>query len=194
MSLFLNSREQKVFMICLVVVFSAVFYNGLIAPLQREANSIYQEIVLRKKQLNGSMRVIQKAESFDARYDSYLKRFGKTGTGEEVSSLILSEIEQIARKLELHISELTPKKIKHNELDDQFSVRLTISSEFVDIVRFLYTLQQAPYLFDVEEVEFRRSARRGRGAVTTRLVLGKTFILTGPRERKEGRGDGGISL
>jgi len=171
MSSVLNNREQKIFVICLVVVFLAVFYNSLIMPLQRKANSIHQEIMLQKKQFNGNMEIIQKAESFDDRYDSYLKRFGKTGSGEEVSSSILSEIEQIARKLELHISELKTQKIKHNELDDQFSVRLTISSDFVEVIHFLHMLQQAPYLFDVEEVEFKRSARRDRGGWLRRALF-----------------------
>jgi len=184
MSQFLNNREQKIFGICLAVVFLAVFYNGLIIPLQEEVNSLHQEIALQKKQLDRSFRIIQKAEKFNTQYDHYWKHFGRTGTGEEVVSSILSEIEKIARKHELHIAELKPQKIKHNELDDQFSVHLTMNSELVDVVRFLYTLQQAPYLFDVEEVELKKTARRKQGAITTRLVLGKTFILTDSNERK----------
>jgi len=194
MSQFLNSREQKIFMICLAAVFMAVFYNSLIVPLQRKANSLQEEIVIEKKQLDGNFKVIQRAEKFDAQYDSYLKRFGKSGTEEEIASSILSEIETIARAHELHIAELKPQKIKHNELDDRFSVHLTMNSEFVDIVRFLYTLQQVPYFFDVEEVEFKKSARRKQGKITTRLVLGKTFILTDPNERKEDQRGANIPL
>jgi len=185
MSQFLNNREQKIFVICLVVVFLAVFYNGLFVPMQREVNSLHQEITLEKKQLDRSFRVIQKAANLNAQYDRYFKHFGKTGTGEEVASSILSDIEKIARKHELHIAELKPQKIKHNELDDRFSVHLTMNSELVDVVRFLYTLQQVPYLFDVEEVEFKKSARRKQGKIITRLVLGKNFILTDLNNRAE---------
>ena len=74
-------------------------------------------------------------------------------------------------------------------LDDRFAVRLTMNSEFLDIVRFLYTLQQSPYFFDVEEAEFKRSAKRGQGGVTTHLVLGKDFILTDSNERIEDQGE-----
>lgn len=194
MSQFLNNREKKIFGICLAVVFLAVFYNGLIVPLQGEVNSLHQEIALQKKQLDKSFRVIQKAAKLNTQYDRYWERFGKAGSGEEVVSSILSEIEKVARTHELHIAELKPQKIKHNELDDQFSVHLTMNSELIDVIRFLYTLQQAPYLFDVEEVEFKKSARRKQGKITTRLVLGKTFILTDPNERYESQRGANIPL
>jgi len=185
MSQFLNHREQKIFMICLATVSVAVFYNNLIAPLQQEINSLQVEIGIEKKQLIGNLKVIKRAEKFDEQYSNYLKRFGRSGTEEEIASSILSEIETIAGKLKLHVAELMPERIEHDDFNDRFSVRLTMSSEFVDIVRFLHTLQQSPYFFDVEEVEFKRSARRDQGAITTRLVLGKNYILTDLNERAE---------
>ena len=177
MSRFLNHREQKIFIICLVAVFAAFFYNNLIVPLQREANLLQGEIVIKKTQLAGNFKVIERAEKFDVQYDGYLKRFGKSGTEEEVTSSFLSEIEKVTGKLELHVAELKPQRIEHDEFSDRFSIHLTMSSEFVDIVRFLHTLQQSPYFFDVEEVEFKKSVKRSQGAITTRLVLGKSFIL-----------------
>ena len=194
MSRFLNHREQKIFMICLAVVFMAVFYNSLIAPLQREKNSLQEEIVIEKKQLDGDLEVIQRAEKIDAQYNSYLKRFSKSGTEEEIASSILSEIEEIAGELELHVIELKPERIEHDEFNDRFSVRLTMSSEFVDIIHFLHMLQQSPYFFDVEEVEFKKSTKRNQGAITTRLVLGKGFILTNLNEHAEDQREANIPL
>ena len=189
MSQFLNNREQKIFVICLMVVGVTVVYNGLIAPLQREKIFLQEEITIERQKLNGSRQIIERSEKFDARYNSYLKRFGKSGTGEQVASSMLSEIEHVASKLKLPIAELKPEKIEHNEFDDRFAVRLTMNGEFLDIIHFLYTLQQAPYLFDVEEVEFKKSARRKQGKITTRLVLGKDFILMGSNGRIEDRGE-----
>lgn len=189
MSQLLNNREQKIFVICLMVVGVTVVYNGLIAPLQREKIFLQEEITIEKQKLNGSRQIIERSEKFDARYNSYLKRFGKSGTGEQVASSMLSEIEHVASKLKLPIAELKPEKIEHNEFDDRFAVRLTMNGEFLDIIHFLYTLQQAPYLFDVEEVEFKKSARRKQGKITTHLVLGKDFILMGSNGRIEDRGE-----
>jgi len=194
MSRFLNQREQKIFIICLVAVFAAFFYNNLILPLQREANLLQGEIEIEKTQLDGNFKVIEKAERFEAQYENYLKRYGKTGTEEEVASSILSEIEKVTGKLKLHVAELKPQRIEHDEFSDRFSIQLTMSSEFVDIVRFLHTLQQSPYFFDVEEVEFKRSAKRGQGAITTRLVLGKSFILTDSNKQIDDRREENIPL
>lgn len=187
MSPFLNNREQKIFVACLTVVLIVVFYNGLVLPLRKEMNLLHQEITVEKKQLDRSLAVIQKAESLRGRYDGYLKRFGKAGSREEAASSILSEIEKVTGQLGLFVTELKPQQVRTGDFDDRFSVHLTLNSGLVDVVRFLYTLQQVPYLFDVEEVEFKNSAERGQGTITTNLVLGKTFILTDPNERAGGQ-------
>ncbi|MCK5013310.1 MAG: type II secretion system protein M [Candidatus Omnitrophica bacterium] len=172
----LTVREKRIFIATLAVVILAILYNGLIGPLQEEKDFLDQEIALQQKQLTREWKVIGEAKALDAQYDVYLKRFRQSGPEEEMASSILSEIEGAAGRFGLHVTDLKPQRIKHNEHDNQFSVSLTISSELVDVLRFLYVLQQQPYFFDVEEVEFERLARRKQSTITTRLVLGKAFI------------------
>ena len=180
----LTGRERKIFVVSLAAVILSFFYNGLVKPLHAKKDFLDQEIASHQKQLNRGLKTVQKAKVLGARYDVYLKQFRQSGTEEEAASSILSEIEEAAGKFGLHITDLKPQRIKHDEHNNQFSVGLTISSELVDIIRFLYVLQQPPHLFDVEEVEFEKSARKNQSTITTRLVLGKAFIPAGSGEEE----------
>jgi len=185
MNRLLSVREQKIFIVCVSVVLTAVFYNGLVVPLQRESGGLDEEITVRRQELKRDGRIIQKARQVQVRHDAYLNRFGKQGTSEEAVSSFLSDIEKVAGRLKLTIGELKPRKVVRHEWDDRFSVKLTFNSDFVDIVHFLYTVQQEPYLFDVEEVEFNKLSRRNQGGIATSLVLGKSFILTGGFDKED---------
>jgi len=189
----LTEREQKIFIACLVMVVLSVFYNGLARPLKAKADFLRQEISIRQSQLERDRGAIQASKVLDEQYDIYAWQFHQPGTEEEAASSILSEIEKVAGKLGLHVTDLKPKRIERNEHNNQFSVSLTISSELVDIVRFLYTLQQAPHLFDVEEIEFEKLVRRKESVMTTRLVLGKVFVSLDPDSHREAS-DGEASL
>ena len=189
----LTSREQKIFIVTIVAVAASVFYNALLQPLYEKKEFLTQEIEIHRKQLRQDLRAVGKVKALDAKYDAYLKQFRQMGTEEEVSSSILSEIEGVAGRFGLHVTDLKPQRIEHDKYGNQFAVSLTINSELADVIRFLCALQQAPYLFNVERMEFEKFERMNRSKLTTRLVLGKTFISSGSNEKKTERGQvGGI--
>jgi len=179
----ITAREKKIFIAALAALSLSFLYNGLVGPLQEKKDIFDQEIAAGEKQLALNRGIIQRSKALDARYDVYFSQFSRLGTSEETVSSVLSEIESVAGKLGLHVTDLKPNKIRQNEYDHQFSVSLTINSELVDIARFLYTLQQEPHLFDVEEAAFEKFMKKDQTMITTRLVLSKVFILSGSDEK-----------
>ena len=188
----LTAREKKIFIVTLAAVAVSVFYNALLQPLYERKEFLTQEIEIHRQQLQRDLRAVQKVEALDAKYDAYLKQFRQLGTEEEVSSSILSEIEGVAGRFGLHVTDLKPQRVEHDKYGNQFAVSLTINSELTDVIRFLCALQQSPYLFNVERMEFEKFERRNQSKLTTRLVLGKAFISSGAGqqavEEKTGRG------
>lgn len=172
----LTVREKGIFIATLIVVIFSFLYNGLIVPLGAKKDFLDEEIMIQQEQLTRELGIIQRSKALDARYNTYLRQFSKLGTGEEMASSVISEIEETVGKMGLHVVELKPRKVQRNEYENQFLVSLTINSELVDIVRFLYTLQQQPHLFDVEEIEFEKLTRGKQATITTRLILSKAFI------------------
>jgi len=175
----MSPREQKILAFTVVALSFAFVYNGMILPLEDQEEFLDQKITSLQKTLTHNLKIIQTAEAMEAQYAAYKNQYGALVKDDKAVSTMLSELEQAAGKLGLHVTDLKPERIKHNEYTNQFTVGLTIHSEFVDIVRLLYVLQQPPYLFDVERAEFENFQRRGQSMVTTRLILGKAFIHSG---------------
>jgi len=171
-----TKREKRIAVLCLGLVFIYGGYNIVIRPLRKEMILLDQKIETQQRRLNKDLRILKKAEFLGVQYDALVKRFKQTKTNEQVMSSFVSEIEEAAAKLGLQISNLKPQKVKRSEFINRFSVSLTIDSEFVDIMNFLYMLQGQPYSFDVQEARFDKSSRRKSTAIKTRLVLIKILI------------------
>ena len=172
----LSKREQKIFVLCLLTALIYVGYAKAIKPLQARIDLMDAKITKQNKKIQQNLKTIKKAAALEPTYDQYIKKFKQSGSNEQVMSSILSEIEQVARELDLRISDLKPKRVQSAETHNRFSVSLTIDSEFVDIIHFLYLIQTQPHLFDVDEVQFDKGASRRSTAVKTQLVLGKNLV------------------
>ncbi len=175
----LTRREQKIFIVCLCVVFFCILYSRTWEPLQIKENSINEEINGLRRQLNKNRGLIKTAQGLDERYQAYVRQFYRAGSKEEIAALILSEIEEVISEHGLHVTELKPKKIEQHTYDQQFAVSLTINSKLLDIIGVLFVLQQQPYLFTITEIEFEKLLRPGQGMITSRIVLSKSVILPG---------------
>ncbi len=172
----LTKREQ---IISVILVFVVLFYGGwqgLVKPLEEKIKSIDDKIEKRKKFLNENMKVVKKGKKREEQYNYYVSKFKQTQSKEQVMSSILSEIEGVARSLNLRISDLKPQKVQENVYYNRFSVSLTIDSELSEIVHFIYELQNQTHLFNVDEVRIDKGARRNTSTIKTNLVLSKIFI------------------
>jgi len=173
----LTKREMHILILCVFIVLICTEYNVIIKPLNENILLTDTMINKEKAKLAKSLNVLSKEKKYKQRYIEYLSRFLQKQNDEEVMSLILSEIEDIAGKLKLQISELKPKKVNIKQYFSSFSVSLKIDSSFIDIMNFLYILQSNPYLFKVEELKFDKSFNRKNQIVRTHLVLSRILIL-----------------
>ena len=173
----LTKREQQIFIFCVVLaaVYGVVY--GLIKPLKSKAVSLDDDIMDAQKLFQKNARVVSRGKSLDGAYDFYLTRFKQSKPNDEVMTSVISEIQGLARELNLQISDLQPQRVKSDAYFNHFSVSLTIDSSFQDTLQFLYTLQKDPHYFRVDELNFDKGARTQDNAIKTRLVLSKVFIF-----------------
>ena len=172
----LTKREQRILVMCLMLVGSYGGYNWVYKPIEAKSLELQADIESQQKKLSESLRTVRKAGRVGRDYDHYLEKFKQNKTNEQVMSSILSEIEDVAGQLKLQIADLKPMRVKSGEYYNRFSVSLTIDSEFKEIVQFLYQLQQDPHLFAVDELRFDKGAQRKTSVVKTRLTLSKILI------------------
>lgn len=172
----LTKREQNILIICIVLVFSYVGYNGVYKPTSERIQYLDERALTLQQQLKKSQMTISRSDLVGRKYADIIKRFKQSRSNEQEMSAILSEIENAAKQLNLQIADLKPQRVKSDEDFNWFSISLTISSGLDNIVQFLYAVQNEPYFFNVEEIRFDKGAQRGVEDLKTSLVLSRFLI------------------
>ena len=172
----LTKREQKIFILCVVLAVVYFIYNFLVKPARGKLAMLDQEIVAQNRRLAKNAAAMQRAHALETTIEFYEQKFKQSRSNEETISSILAEIEAVATQLHLQIANLTPKRVQEANLYKRFLVNLTMDGNFMDILQFVHILQSEPHFFDVEEVRFDKGMREQTASVKTNLVLGKTFI------------------
>ena len=90
-------------------------------------------------------------------------------------SLLLSQIESTAGRIPLTVLEIKPQKVRDEDFYNVFSINLTIEEEFIKVYRFLYDIQNAPLLFNVEELRLEKDPLKETFMKCT-LILTKRLI------------------
>ena len=172
----LTKREQGIFIVCVILAFMYVTYQGVIKPLQEKLVGLDADIESEHKRLVKNLKTVQKAKALEQEYHQYFDQLKQDGTNEQVMASILSEIEQVAGQLNLKISDLKPKRVRKEVYYNWFSVSLTIDSTLKDMMQFVYILQKQPHFFRVDEFSFEKGAQRNAEDIRIHLVLSRILI------------------
>lgn len=173
----LTRREQNTFVICLLFLFGYISYQGALKPLGNRLAVLDKKIEAEQKKFDKDLRILRKANLLQDQYNEYAKRFKQDKSNEQMMSGILSEIERVAEGLkDLRISDLKPKIVQNQDIYNEFSVSLTIESNFVTIMEFLHILQIQPHFFRVDEVRFDNTSYRESKTIKTQLILSKVTL------------------
>jgi len=171
-----SSREQSIFIVCLVLVTVYSCYNFAIIPMRKKSVILDKKIQAEVRKIKKYKRRIDRGKQQNFQYDILVKDYIQKGSNEQVMSGILKEIEQVAQNLSLNISDLKPQRVRKNEYYNHFSVSLRINSSLPDIIQFIHSLQSRPHNFDIQEFRFDKSSRRNSETLKTTLVLQKTLV------------------
>ncbi|MBF0532550.1 MAG: hypothetical protein HQL23_05560 [Candidatus Omnitrophica bacterium] len=174
----LSNREQIIFVVCLGVASAYLVLNGAIKPFMNNAKNLDRQILDARKTLEKNRRMIQQAETVNAKEKYYRDILRQTGTDEEAGSMIISGIEKAATAVDLHISELKPKPVKQQDRFNVFAVTLTCTSTLGKFMEFIDALQGKPYYFSVDELDVAKQAGMDAPELRINLTLSKIFILS----------------
>ncbi|MCA9408171.1 MAG: type 4a pilus biogenesis protein PilO [Candidatus Omnitrophica bacterium] len=171
-----TTREQNIFIFCLILIFVYLGYQGIYKNLQNKSQVLDDEISSMERKIRKDRKTLAEAKAFEVPYEQLVNQFEQKVPNEQVMSNLISLIEEAAGDLDLRISDLKPQRVKRSDTYNRFSVSLTIDSNFAAIMEFLYVLQQDPHNFDVDEFRFDKGSRQDTDAIKSRLVLSKIFI------------------
>lgn len=169
-------REQKIFMVTMVIILVYGIYAGIYKPLKRKSEQLSVKMLTLKKSLSKNLKTIKKTKYLEENFDDIFGKYQQTATNEQVKAYMVEEIKQVAQEIDLQITDIKPKRVQDSEHYNQFSVSLTINSNFEEVVQFLHLLQNDPHDFYVDEMRFDKASRRKSSTIKSRLVLSKILV------------------
>ncbi len=171
----LSNRERSILFLCILTVLIFIGYNGVVQPLRRKTETLKERVNSSEQKLKKQFSVLEKSKSGNKEYEQYLAIFRQSASDGQIMSSILSEIESVARENGMRIADMKPKKVKHIDFYNNFSVTLAMSGQLTDIVKFLYILQNQPHFFNIEELVIEKNSPRAP-TLDCRLVLDRILI------------------
>lgn len=144
-------------------------------PITHRFEVLHQEIQAQERQLRknrGYLSARERIMEEHKRYQDYLIR---AGSDEEETSRLLSEIEGLARKSDLSLTNLKPQLVTTFDFGKKYSVEIEVKGEMAQLIKFLYGLHQSKYLLNNQQ--FRLTKDKSSSSVKGYLSITKTAIL-----------------
>lgn len=171
----LSQREKKVLILCQVI--AVMFFLDLlvIKPLMQTKENVGVQIASREKQLEQYAGIIGQYAAIKKEYDEYGSYFKQKKLNEEEVSSVLANIDSLAKRFEVNISDLKPGKVKEEGSHSRFSFELFIDGDLTQVLNFIHSLENKPYFFSVDGFRFERKSRHGE-LIKCRLSLKRIMI------------------
>ena len=171
----LTQREQQILGVCGAVIFLYVSFRMVWIPSQSEGDVLKAKIEARTRLLEKDFKILQNGKTIAGQYDRYLSLLKQEGTDEQEMSAILSLIESLGNEIQLRFSQMKPLQVQREDFYSIFPVSLSMEDSLPKIDRFLYTVQNQPNFFEVEEIHLEKSSTQNN-FLQARLVLKKKLI------------------
>ena len=172
----LSTREKKILVVFLLAASVFLGYRFIFIPMKEQIEKLGNQIKLQEKKLSKSLRILEKEKAIEEEYDRYAVDFKQKASDEQQMALILSQVESAATQLNLRIADLKPGRVKKGDFYNNFLLNLVLEGDLPAINQFLYTVQNRPYFFQIEEVYFEKSSVR-TSQIKCRLLINKAFLL-----------------
>ena len=159
-NLHFSEKEKKLFLfvIFLLVIYGG--YSGVYMRFSRQSGLLDKKTMAATKKLNKNLWHIAKAKNFERRYNDILDSFKQNKSDEKEMSLILTELQDVAGKIEVRIADMKPRKVRKVDFYNLFAVSLSIEGSMTDVMQYIYLLQNPPHSLRVNEFSISKKSVR----------------------------------
>jgi len=171
----LDPREKIILIITLALIALFAAYQLMFKPMHEGSADINDRLRVDHARLVKARQMASRKTLVDARYKNLLSLIGTVDAEGSQMPTIVAKIETAARESNIHIANIQPQKSVTQKEVRFLAVELEIDGQWLDIVRFLYLLQQQPNLYFINELNLEKysdttNSLRGR-IVVSRMCL-----------------------
>jgi len=172
----LSKRERYLLYITVVVLVSILFGKAGVSPIMQRLSKLNREIFVQEKKLEKSLRVLAREELIRSEYKKYIQFVRQSRSDEEQTSELLSEIEKLADKTSISLSNIKPGKIEKVGRYRKYVVRIEAESEIGHLASFIYQLEESPELLRIRNFHL-TPRKKASSILKARMTITELLIV-----------------
>ncbi len=169
-----NKREKIILVAtCAVILFSLLF-RFIIEPLLAKNEILNKEIKVTQLKLKKYLRLLSQKEYLKSSYAKIASGVNIAQKGEDASTGILSEIENLARDSNLHIIDMRPQSQKSFSSYKESYVELRAEGGMQSCLKFIYNIENSLSLLAVKKFQF--STKPGSSTLEVSFLISQLSL------------------
>lgn len=148
----LNRREKNILAASIAVIIIAVGYKAIVEPILADNDSLNQQITLTRLKLRNYLRLLNQKDVLQAEYAKISNLAGMPKEGEDVSTGVLEEIEELAKKSDVRIIDMRPQ-IQKSPASKENSVELRAEGDMESYLKFIYSIENSMVLLQIKRFQ-----------------------------------------
>ncbi|MCM8800549.1 MAG: type 4a pilus biogenesis protein PilO [Candidatus Omnitrophica bacterium] len=149
-----------------MIFYTAVFFVALtlldrlvIFPIFSRLNALDKEIQEKEAIIKKNLRLLAQKERIIAESNKYSGFLGPLRSEEEEITSLLKEVETLANKSGIYISEMRPAGIKESDTTKRYQLNLSCEGSMEQIAEFMYNIEGSYKLLVIERYQINPKAK-----------------------------------
>ena len=171
----LSKRERIVFYIALGVISLVILDRLVIYPVLARMRSLDEEIKEERARIKRDLHILAQKERIIEESQKYAPYSIKDLSTEEVTTLLLKEIGNLANETSVYLIDIKPTGIKEEDVYRKYLVNLSCEAQMEQIINFIYSIEDSHSLLKIEKYNINPKSEDSSIARCS-MVISKTVI------------------
>jgi len=172
----LSKKEKIGLVVAFLILSCALMDRVVISPINKRFRGLNSQIGIAEKQLGRHLRNLMRKGDVTKRYAKYVMYVKKIGSDEEDVARVLAEIEALARRSGVSLSDIKPQASKDISFYKQYTVEVEANGDMNSIVHFLYQLNSSNQLLRAEKLRLSMKERESSSVVKASVLITQILI------------------
>lgn len=149
----LAKREKIILYTAISIIIFSLIFNFLFMPVLTQNNNINKEIGLARNKLIKYSLLLNQKKSIQARYNQFAAQLRGLDRDADTSVSALSELENLAKSVNIRIVELRPQAPKSSALYKELFIELRCEGAIEDYLKFIYSIENSILLLKIKKLQ-----------------------------------------
>ena len=171
----LSVREKFFMSVGLISILGILSYMYILEPLWGKWQTINKNIYLQERQLLKNIKIMAQKEMIAQLYEKHAQSLKMKGSVEEETAVILSEIENVARKNSGHITDIKPHRVRDMEFYKEYAIELEVEGDIANLTKFIYDLGNSEQILRVRHLRLNAKSG-GENVLKAYMIVTKILV------------------